>query len=132
MTAGIAAKRVFAYSEGQRHLERALELWDRVPDAEERAGMDKIDAAPPRRHRRRRSPARRRARSRSCARRSPRSTRQADPLRAAFLLERLGHYLRGAGETEAGFDAYDRAMALLPPGRQRPARAADRVPRARR
>ena len=40
----------------------------------------------------------------------------ADPVRAAFLLERLGHYLRWAGETEEGFAAYDAAMALLPPG----------------
>ena len=39
--AGIAAKRVFAYEEAQRQFERALELWERVPDAEERAGMDR-------------------------------------------------------------------------------------------
>ena len=41
--AGRAAKRVFAFREAQRHYERALELWDRVPDAEERAGCDRID-----------------------------------------------------------------------------------------
>ena len=41
---------------------------------------------------------------------------EADPLRAAFLLERLGNYLRWAGETEEGFAAYARAMDLLPDG----------------
>ena len=61
------------------------------------------------------------ARSRSCARRSRRSTPPADPLRAAFLLERLGHYLRGAGETEEGFAAYERAMGLRAARRQRAA-----------
>ena len=43
VAAGLAAKRVFAFSEAQRHFERALELWDRVPDAEERAGCDRVD-----------------------------------------------------------------------------------------
>ena len=37
------SKRVLAFSEAQRHFERALELWDRVPDAEERAGCDRAD-----------------------------------------------------------------------------------------
>ena len=35
--------RVFAYGEALRHFERALELWDRVPDAAERAGMPRAD-----------------------------------------------------------------------------------------
>ncbi len=113
--AGMAAKKVFAYSEAQRHLERALELWDRVPDAAERVGMDRVDLL---RH------------AATAASQSGQTTRSvalvrkaleavdadADPLRAAFLLERLGHYLRGAGETEEAFDAYDRAMALVPEG----------------
>src|SRR3954454_9528425 len=37
--AGLAAERVFAYREAMRHLERAVEIWQRVPDARERAGM---------------------------------------------------------------------------------------------
>src|SRR5215204_247665 len=41
--AGVAAKRVYAYEEAGRHFERALELWPRVPDAEERAGMDRAE-----------------------------------------------------------------------------------------
>ena len=68
-------------------------------------GCDRVDAAAPRR--RRRPPRRRsgRARSRSRARRSPQVDADADPLRAAFLLERLGNYLRWAGETEESFAA---------------------------
>ena len=43
VAAGLASKRVFAFSEAMRHFERALELWDRVPDAAERAGCDRAD-----------------------------------------------------------------------------------------
>ncbi len=115
VTAGIAAKRIYAYNEGRRHLERALELWDRVPDAEELTGMDKIELL---RHAATAAfQSGQTARSVALVRKAlSHVDEQADPMRAAFLLERLGHYLRGAGETEAGFDAYDRAMALLPEG----------------
>ena len=37
--AGQAAERVFAYREAMRHFERAIEIWPRVPDAAERAGI---------------------------------------------------------------------------------------------
>src|SRR4051812_39643425 len=37
-----AAERVYAHGEAQALLERALELWDRVPDAAERAGADRV------------------------------------------------------------------------------------------
>jgi DNA-binding CsgD family transcriptional regulator/tetratricopeptide (TPR) repeat protein len=115
VAAGFEAKRVFAFSEAKRHFERALELWDRVPDAAERAGCDRIDVL---RH------AAAAASNSGEAARSVALIRQAiaevdaqaEPERAAFLLERLGHYLRGAGETEEGLEAYERAMALLPPG----------------
>jgi DNA-binding CsgD family transcriptional regulator/tetratricopeptide (TPR) repeat protein len=40
--AATAAERVYAHGEAQALLERALELWDRVPDAEERAGADRV------------------------------------------------------------------------------------------
>jgi ATP/maltotriose-dependent transcriptional regulator MalT len=41
VAAGLASRRIYAFSEALRHLERALELWDRVPDAAERAGMSR-------------------------------------------------------------------------------------------
>jgi ATP/maltotriose-dependent transcriptional regulator MalT len=40
--AATAAERVYAHGEAQALLERALELWDRVPDAEQRAGADRV------------------------------------------------------------------------------------------
>src|SRR4051812_22120754 len=40
--AAAAAERVYAHGEARALLERALELWDRVPDAEERAGADRV------------------------------------------------------------------------------------------
>ena len=40
--AATAAERVYAHGEAKALLERALELWDRVPDAEARAGEDHV------------------------------------------------------------------------------------------
>ena len=40
--AATAAERVYAHGEAGALLERALELWDRVPDAEQRAGEDHV------------------------------------------------------------------------------------------
>jgi DNA-binding CsgD family transcriptional regulator/tetratricopeptide (TPR) repeat protein len=115
VAAGLASKRVLAFSEAKRHFERALELWDRVPDAEERAGCDHVDVL--RHAAMAASFAGEAARSLALARSAIAEVdAEADPLRAAFLHERLGHYLRGAGETEEGFAAYARAMELLPAG----------------
>jgi ATP/maltotriose-dependent transcriptional regulator MalT len=115
VAAGLGAKRLFAFSEAKRHFERALELWERVPDAVERAGRDHADVL---------GQAAAAANQAGEANRAIALVRkaleevdeQAEPSRAVFLLERLGHYLRGAGETEASFRSYDQAMALLPPG----------------
>ena len=41
LAAAAAAEQVYAFAEAQLQLERALALWDHVPDAEERAGMDR-------------------------------------------------------------------------------------------
>jgi DNA-binding CsgD family transcriptional regulator/tetratricopeptide (TPR) repeat protein len=49
LPASIAAARhaltSFAPAEAQRHLERALEIWPRVPNAEERTGLDQAEVA---------------------------------------------------------------------------------------
>jgi DNA-binding CsgD family transcriptional regulator/tetratricopeptide (TPR) repeat protein len=115
VAAGLASKRVLAFGEAQRHFERALELWERVPDAEQRAGLDKADVL--------RYAAAAAANAGEAARSLALSRKaiaevdaQADPMRAAFLYERLGHYSRWAGETEDGFAAYQQAMELVPDG----------------
>jgi DNA-binding CsgD family transcriptional regulator/tetratricopeptide (TPR) repeat protein len=41
LQAAAAAEQVYALAEAQLQLERALALWDRVPDAEQRAGTDR-------------------------------------------------------------------------------------------
>jgi DNA-binding CsgD family transcriptional regulator/tetratricopeptide (TPR) repeat protein len=116
VAAGLGAKRVYAFGEAKRHFERALELWDRVPDAEERAGCDRADVL---RH------AAAAAHHHGEISRSVAYTRKAiaeldaaaAPERVALLYERLGLYLgRGAGASEEGQAAYDQALALLPPG----------------
>ena len=113
--AGMAAKRVYAYEVAQRQFERALQLWDRVPDAAERAGMDHAAVL---RH------AATCASARGEASRSIALIREAlgkvdpdaEPERAVELYQRLGHYLRQAGSGRESFAAFDRAVALLPPG----------------
>ena len=40
--AASSAERVYAHGEASRHCERALELWDQVPDAADRAGLDRV------------------------------------------------------------------------------------------
>ena len=41
--AGIAAESAWAFAEAQVQFERALELWDRVPGAGQRVGLDRVD-----------------------------------------------------------------------------------------
>ena len=43
VAAGRAAAQIAAFPEAQRHFEYALDVWDRVESAEDRAGMDRID-----------------------------------------------------------------------------------------
>ena len=112
--AGLAAKRVYAYQEAGRQFERALELWARVPDAEERAGMDRTEVL---RHAATCAIARGEA-SRGVAliREALASLdEQAEPVRAAALYLRLGAYLRQGGAGRDSLPAFDRAIALLPP-----------------
>ena len=112
--AGIAARRVHAYEVAQREFERALGLWDRVPDAAERAGVDKAEVL--------------RLASTCAGARGENSRavalirealagldKTAEPLRAAALYERLGNWLRSSGDSDAAFEAFDHAVALLPP-----------------
>ena len=131
MAAGLGAKRVFAFSEAKRHFERALELWDRVPDAAERAGCDRVDvlkhAAFAAHH------AGEVSRSIALIRKAIAEVdADAEPVRAALLYERLGLYPRarrgrdrgGPGGVRAGAGAASRR-------RERGAGAGAGPPRAR-
>ncbi|HET8757796.1 MAG TPA: AAA family ATPase, partial [Solirubrobacteraceae bacterium] len=113
--AGMAARRIFAFPEALRHLERALELWDRVPDAAERAGMSRSEvlraAAASATH------AFETSRSVALQRRALAETGDdADPVERARLHAELSGYLRHAHEHDESDAELQTAIELLPPG----------------
>ena len=113
--AGVAAKRVYVFELAQKQFELALGLWNRVPDAAASAGVDHAELL---------------RLAAICAGARGENSRAvallrkalaqvdeaAEPERAAGLHERLGTYLRASGDLDAGFVAFERAVALLPPG----------------
>jgi DNA-binding CsgD family transcriptional regulator len=119
--AGVAAEHAHAVAEAARHFQRALVLWDRVPDRGQRSGLDRVDllahtadatafagAAQP------------------AAELLQDALGQVDsaaePARAAVLLARLGDHRRVAGD-EAGalaaFEQAERLLAGMPPSAER-------------
>jgi DNA-binding CsgD family transcriptional regulator len=110
--AGRAAERAYAYAEAQRQFERALELWERAPEAT--AGLDKAELL---------ARAGEAAANAGAADRAVALHRGAlaevdparDPLLAGRLTERLAFHLRVAGRPGA-MEAYQEAVRLVPPG----------------
>jgi DNA-binding CsgD family transcriptional regulator len=111
--AAAAAEGVYAFAEAQLQLERVLELWDRVPDAAERAGMDRPMVL---------------TRCAEAAFGAADFTRAAElirqalalvdearqPQRAGLLHERLAHCLRTLRDP-AALEAQRQAVRLVPP-----------------
>jgi DNA-binding CsgD family transcriptional regulator len=111
--AGRQAMASFAPAEARRHLERALEVWRNVPDAEERAGIDQVEVL--------RMAARAAFHSGEMERALPLLQRamelvdaEADPERAALVVEQRAWTLRGLGEEGASVHALEQALARLP------------------
>jgi predicted ATPase/DNA-binding NarL/FixJ family response regulator len=117
LTASVDAARhaaaSYAPAEAQRHLERVLELWPGVPDAEERTGLDAIE------------PLRLAAESAWNAGAVDRALSLLDQalaevnsaggqVRRALLMERRGRALRDLGRAEEGIVALEAAAALVP------------------
>ncbi|HEV8460609.1 MAG TPA: LuxR C-terminal-related transcriptional regulator, partial [Gaiellaceae bacterium] len=115
------AAAVFGLAEAHGHLERALAVWDTVPDATALAGVDlaelcawaaavasDIGAAP---------------RAVELARRSIDLVGAGAPHRAAFLTVRLGEYLYEVGRDDEALAALERAVALAPAEPPSPERA---------
>ena len=112
LAAAAAAEQVYAYAEAQLQLERALALWDQVPDPEARAGMDRAALL---------------ARCAEAAymagnqAEAAELTRQAialvdaarQPRRAGLLHEQLARCLRRLGDP-AALDAHQQAVRLVP------------------
>ena len=105
------AERVHAEAEAAAFYERALELWERVDEAEALAGMDHVDllarAAAAHTHDH--------GRSIVLAKKAlDELDHEADPARAGMLLMRLGKSRWSQGKGEIALQAYDAALALLP------------------
>ena len=111
--AGRAAARIAAFPEAQRHFDYALDVWDRVEDAEARAGIDRIDLT------RRAADAAHlvadRERAIALARdAAARLDAARDPVRAGLVQERLARYLWVVGRDDEAAEALREAVATLP------------------
>ena len=111
VAAGAAAETRYAYPEAVDQYERAIDLWDQVPDPETRVGRDRIDllatlAGVARFH----EPARAVAHAQAAIRLADEAD---DRLRAGLLNERLGRYAWIAGQGELAQQAYRTAMGLI-------------------
>ena len=103
---------MFGLAEALAHVERALALWETVPDAAELVRLDLVDLC---------SWAAELASQTGAAPRAVELVRRAidlveseDPLRAARLYESLGRYLHESGKTDAALAAFERAVDLVP------------------
>jgi DNA-binding CsgD family transcriptional regulator len=112
LAAATDAAKVVAHADTLHHLERALELWDSVPDAAERAGMplsEVLMGAASAAWR-----AENYARSALYARRAVEHIDEAaEPARAGLAWMLLGRALHSAG-LDGAFDAYGHAVAIVP------------------
>jgi DNA-binding CsgD family transcriptional regulator len=103
----------YAPAEALRHLERALEIWPRVADAQERTGMDRVEVSRLAAEAAYRSGAVDRSASLledALAELPP----GAGPVRRALLLERHAVVLRDSGRGTAAMASLEQALALLP------------------
>ncbi|HTU08305.1 MAG TPA: LuxR C-terminal-related transcriptional regulator, partial [Trebonia sp.] len=120
--AATAAMATYAPAEALLHLERALEMWPRVADAEARTGLELVDVNQLAAEAAYRSGAQSRALSlldATLASLPP----GFDPERRALLLERRARALRNLGRPGAAVKALEEAMTLLPPERTSQAHA---------
>ncbi len=108
-----AATAVHAHADALRHLQRAIELWDRVTDPEALAGIDLASVLD---------------RAASAADRDGRGSTSvelgramlsavdegADPVRAGVMRSKLAFYLWTTGQTQASVAEHRAAVALVP------------------
>ena len=113
IAAGLEASRVSAFAEARGHLERALELWDRVPAAEGSLPLDRV-AVLARAAQAARFAGDARAAITFCEEALGRLDHDTDPVRAALLYERLGEY--HFWDDATALDCYRQALRLLPEG----------------
>ncbi|MDW5598346.1 AAA family ATPase, partial [Conexibacter stalactiti] len=120
--ASAEAERAFAFVEAERHCERALALWEQVPEAAARAGLDHAELLARAAEAAIRSdwPQRAAARAREAiAELDPRR----EPLRVAQLHQLAGRALWLSAEHADGLIAYREAVRLVPADPPTPERA---------
>jgi DNA-binding CsgD family transcriptional regulator len=105
-----------------RYLERALEIWPRVEDAEQRTGLDQVEVSRLAADAAYRAGALDRANS-LIADALAELPDDAKPERRALLMERSAMILREQGESAAAAQTLRQALALLPAGQVTRARA---------
>ena len=112
--AGADADAIHAYAEASHHYGRALDLWARIPDAETRAGVDRVEVL------------QRAARAANASRDVDHALALIDqalqevnpvlePIRAGLLHERRGVYLMATRDLQSRFEALHEAVRLIPP-----------------
>src|SRR5215213_6342989 len=119
--AGLQSEAAYGFADAQEHFELALDLWDQVADADERAGLDRAAVL---------QHAADSAYLAGDPNRAITLTRAAlavvdagrEPVRAGLLHGRLGGYLRATGG-EGAFAEYEAAVRLVPASPPRAERA---------
>jgi DNA-binding CsgD family transcriptional regulator/tetratricopeptide (TPR) repeat protein len=121
VAAGLAAERTHASAEADSHYQRALGLWERVPDSAGLAGLDRVELLT----RAAEAAAFTGAVERAVALLEEALDRvdpAAEPVRAAVLLASLGAHRRTAGDEPGALAAHQQAERLLagaPPSTER-------------
>nr|WP_281371620.1 helix-turn-helix transcriptional regulator [Petropleomorpha daqingensis] len=113
--AGRDAMAAFAPAEAQRHFERALEVWDSVPDVEAWAGTDQVDVLRLAAQAARDSGDSSRALS-LLEQALEQTDRTTEPERAALIVEQRANTLRVQGADVAGTTELETALTWLPAG----------------
>jgi ATP/maltotriose-dependent transcriptional regulator MalT len=111
--AGVEAEHVYAFAEASHHYERAIDLWDQVEDAEDRAGLDEVAL-----HKQAAEGASLSGEGQRALALVRKAIEKTDPdsdrYRAATLRERLARYLWISGDAVAAETVYREAADLLP------------------
>ncbi len=110
--AGDAAAGTYAFTEALSEYEHALAAWDQVTDADELAGMDRIELL--RRAARAADLASAHRQAVGLLREALTLAEEGPALRTGALLEQFGRSLWIQGDTAAAVDAYERALAITP------------------
>jgi DNA-binding CsgD family transcriptional regulator/tetratricopeptide (TPR) repeat protein len=112
--AGAEADGSYAYAEAIHYYGRALELWERVADAETHAGVDRVEVL--QRAARAANASGYVARALALIDLALREVDPAvDPIRAGLLQEHRGVYLMVTRDLQARFEALGEAVRLIPP-----------------